>query len=323
MNKIKHLTYIILIAALPSPLMAQACSCGGAPLMGSLDLPSTPAGSWQFALTYEFNSIDDVYFGSDEIDSDERERSVHSGVLEIGYGITERISVSTMITFLQQERNSGLAGGTGESLQTRGIGDGIIMLKYDLILLSILSQTQLSVGGGVKLPLGQSDIKSNGFLLAADMQPGTGSWDGVLWGYAYQGLERSSKLGLFASTLFRFNGSNARFGPQNQGYKFGNELIFKSGANWSPLSLMDYTLALRYRSVRADKFSGVDVPNSGGKWLDLEPGVNFSLSNALRLRASGRIPVYRELEGTQLTTSYTLSLTLFYSILNNEREFEI
>jgi hypothetical protein len=320
-------TLLILILLLPlietDTLMAQACSCGGAPLMSSMDLPSTPAGSWQIGLTYEFNSISDVVSRTTELNDDTRSRSVHSGILEISYGIGNRLSLSTLFTFLQQERNSGIQGGSGEFLRTRGFGDGLFILKYDLFPYTVSSQRQLAVGGGIKIPFGKSSLLSNGSLIAADMQPGTGSWDAVLWGYAYQGLQRYFPAGLFISGTYRFSGGNNRFGSSNEGYKFGNELITTVGINHDPVSFLDYTIAFRYRQVGADSFANGELTNSGGKWLDFAPGIVFNISQSIGLRSSARIPLYRKLEGTQLTTSYSLLFSVFYSISKSKPTFEI
>lgn len=149
---------------LPSAVRPQACSCGGAPLLSSLEVPSTPAGVWHFGLTYEFSSITDVFSGSDKLDDDVRSRRVQSGLFEINYGLTERFSISALFTMLEQERKTRSNFVTSEIVRTRGIGDGLFLLKYAVLPQSIQNRRQLSIGGGVKVPVGQSDITNNNFL---------------------------------------------------------------------------------------------------------------------------------------------------------------
>jgi len=305
---------VILAAGRAVPASGQACSCGGAPLMGSLELPTAPAGSWQFGLTYEYHAIGDVVSGTTELEDDTRRRTVHSGLLEINYGLSARFSASAVLTILQQERTTNSVLGTGELLQTHGVGDGIFMLKYSLLPFSPPAQRQVAAGAGVKMPFGKTSLTANSTLLAADMQPGTGSWDAVLWGYAYQGFYRYLPLGVQATFSYRLNGTNDRFGSGNQSYRFGNEFITTVAANVRPGTLLDYTLGVRYRAVTADEFAGLDLPNSGGKWVNLIPGINVNLTPTYAVRASFTLPVYRKLEGTQLTTSYAFSLSIFYSL---------
>jgi len=311
--------YIIVLLSVLSLLLyekisAQACSCGGAPLLGALDQPSTSAGNWQLGMTYEFNSITDLMAEDSELDDDTRKRKIHSGLIDVSYGLNSRFSVTGLFTLLQQERKTKLPQGTSELLKTTGIGDGILLVKYNLVRQSIQNLRQVTLGAGVKFPVGKSSLESNSALIAADMQPGTGAWDGVLYGYFSQGFFKSVPAGLFASGSYRFTGSNNRFGENLASYEFGDEFISSLGIDFKPGITVSYNLSLRYRHTRADKFAGQSLPNSGGDWLSLVPGVNAALSNALSARISGRIPLYRKLDGTQLTTGYALSISMFYSI---------
>lgn len=293
---------------------AQSCSCGGAPLLGSLDQASISSGSWQLGITYDFNSISDLVAEKSELDDDTRKRKVHSALIDVSYGLSSRFSVTGLLTLLRQERKTKLPQGPGELLKTTGIGDGVLLLKYNLVRQTVQNLRQVTIGAGVKFPLGKSSLKSNSTLISADMQPGTGAWDGLLYGYFSQGFFKSIPLGLFASGSYRLTGSNDRFGDNLASYKFGDEFISSFGINYKPGIMADYNLSLRYRHTGADKFAGESLPNSGGEWLSLVPGVNAALSDALSARISGRIPLYRKLDGTQLTTGYAVTVSMFYSI---------
>jgi hypothetical protein len=315
------LILLILLGVSADITFGQACSCGGAPLMGSLELPATSAGRWQFGLTYEYHSIADVVSITKKLDDNTRRRSVNSALMEISYGISNRFTASALISFLQQQRATTSPIGTGEVLQTRGVGDGLFLLKYNLVPFNVLSQRQVTIGGGVKAPFGRSSLTANNLLISADMQPGTGTWDGILWGYFYQGFFNLAPIGLQATASYRNSGNNDRFGSTGDSYRFGNEFIATGGLGHSPISLFDYTLMLRYRSVTADEFNDVALPNSGGKWLNAVPGVNLNFSRAVSLRVSGQIPLYRRLEGTQLTTSYSLAVSVYFTPLGAQEDF--
>ena len=325
MTKINISTMVLIIGVityLPSAVRPQACSCGGAPLLSSLEVPSTPAGVWHFGLTYEFSSITNVYSGSDKLDDDVRSRRVQSGLFEINYGLTERFSIAGLFTLLEQERKTTSNFVTSEIVRTRGIGDGLFLLKYAVLPQSIRNRRQLSIGGGVKVPVGQSDIKRNNILLAADMQPGTGAWDFVLWGHAQQGLFTKFPITVYSTFSYRLNGTNDRFGQSSLGYKFGNELVTSLAVNFNHMTGINYNLGLRYRSTTADAFDNNDVNNSGGKWLNFVPGLNLNVYEKFGVRGEGELPLYRKLNGTQLTTSYTVSFSLFYTIAPPEKDIK-
>jgi hypothetical protein len=306
-------------------LHAQACCSGGTPLLGSLESMTTPAGTWQFTLTYDYNYLDDVLTGSQKLNDNIRRRATHSSALEISYGLLKNLSLTTMLSFVQQERRitSGQLNEGENLLVTRGIGDAIFLVKYTFSPYNIYRQREISFGLGPKLPLGKSSIKTGGILLPADMQPGTGAWDVVFWGYVSQGF-LPVPLRLVGSVSYRLTGTNYRFGSNafsangfEGGYKFGNEFVSSLGATYSTNFLFDYSLFVRYRSTTSDQFSKFDIPNTGGRWFYLLPGINTKLTNDLLFRISGQVPLYRALEGTQLTTSYSIAFSLFYIISKN------
>ncbi|MFC2094251.1 hypothetical protein ACFLSH_01350 [Bacteroidota bacterium] len=311
----KRLFVLLLIIFCPIEFFSQACCSAGSPLLGSLDVSNASKGELQIGLTYELNSLQDVYAGTVRLDDDLRERRVNSFLLEVNYGLTGRISLTTLFTFINQSRQISSYGNLSSRLNTGGLSDGIILVKYNFIPLSIVDQIELTLGAGAKLPIGNSTLRSDGILIPADMQPGTGSWDGVLWGYFSKGFVPVLPLNIFLNVSYRFNGTNNRFGDSfQQGYTFGNELFVNLGAGYRTDTFFDFTLMLRFRNTTPDKFDGGQLPNTGGNWLYLVPGVNGKINDNFTARLSGQIPLYRNLTGTQLTTTYTASLGLFYSI---------
>ncbi len=164
-----------------------------------------------------------------------------------------------------------------------------------------------------KFPTGASDVTQNGILLPADMQPGSGSWDFVFWSYYSEGFMPDVPLNIFFSASYKLNTSNDRFANSEAGYKFGNEFVSSIGAGYRTDMLFDYSLSLLFRTTAIDQFDNVGVPNTGGIWLYAVPGLNINLTDNFIARFSGQIPIYRNLEGTQLTTTFTLLVSFFYS----------
>jgi hypothetical protein len=167
-------------------------------------------------------------------------------------------------------------------------------------------KTEIAVGGGVKTPTGRSNVVLTG-VAAEDMQPGTGSWDFVVWGYAARQISRG--LELFTGASFRFNGANDR------DYKFGGGIISALGARLKTRGLLDYSFYARYRWADSDQRFGGDVPNTGGNWVYLVPGLTLKVAKSMGLKAEVEIPVYRKLNGfRQFTSTLLLSLSMYYEI---------
>jgi hypothetical protein len=143
------------------------------------------------------------------------------------------------------------------------------------------------------------------------MQPGTGAWDGILWAYVSQGFLPQAPLTIFLTASHRFTDTNYRYGSQQRGYKFGNETLVNVGGGYRT-DEVDVSIILRFRHVRADRFGGFEIPNTGGWWLSAQPGVNIRTLENLSTRVALHVPLYRNLNGIQLTTTYGVSISLFY-----------
>jgi hypothetical protein len=313
---------IICLLFLSKTIFAQACCTAGTPLLGSLEMTLAPKGILQLGLSLEHNSLNDVFDGSNLLFDQERERISESAILEVNYGISNRLSITGLFSYIRQQRIISELDYSDNSLTASGIGDVLLLTKYNLIQSSIFDRQDLSLGIGLKIPTGTSTLKSNGILLPADMQPGSGSWDGILWGYYSKGEIILPDLTLLSSLSYRLNGSNDRFESSAKGYSFGNEFIGSLGFNHPVLTFIDFIIMAKYRNAKQDTFGNQDIPNTGGNWVYLIPGAHFYLSNNISTRIDGEFPIYRNVAGTQLTTTFTASISLFYSLKLNEGSFK-
>jgi len=308
---------VLFVLGLQSLAEGQTCSCAGAPLISSQSVSSVSGGNLLFGLTYEYKDISNIYSGSEPMDHQSVTRNTQSTLLEISYGITDRLTVSGTATFVRKYRETGLQSPVaGDVLITKGIGDGLVMLKYVLHQNTIQEQYQLAVGGGAKVPFGRSNLTQDGLTLNADMQPGSGAWDGVIWSYFSKSFAPATTLNFFLYSTYRRTGTNQRFGD-NDRYKFGNELIVNTGVSNKINSKLSYIAMAGYRSTSSDMRNGNPMPDTGGKWVSLNPSLRYQLSNGISLKASGQIPIYQHLNGLQPTTAFSTSLSVFYNFSEN------
>jgi hypothetical protein len=102
----KYLLIVALLAFIPRMGYAQAC-CGGMGGMGTagtrFGLGTAGAKSLQLQLAYDLNYMNGIYDGNVRLEDDDRQRIIHSGILEANYGITRRLSVAGIMTYVGQE----------------------------------------------------------------------------------------------------------------------------------------------------------------------------------------------------------------------------
>ncbi|HKJ33204.1 MAG TPA: hypothetical protein VKA34_15320 [Balneolales bacterium] len=302
---------------------AQTCSCAGPPLLSSQDIASTTRGNLLTVLTFDFHNISNLYSGSEKLTNRSFHRYTGSFLLEADYGITNKLTFIFMLSYVHKERETFHRGvNTVSNVTTNGLGDASLILRYTLHKNRFGQQYEITAGGGVHIPTGESRQESaDGIQYQADMQPGTGAWGGILWAHASKTFLPASTINAFAILTYQFNGSNDRYRNSYMDYHFGNFLIGTLGLSNKFGKGFQYTAILRYRNVRHDEINGNDVATTGGRWFSVAPGINYQINNRWTARLSGQIPVYQYVNNTQPTTRFTTSVSLFYSFKKNPFSF--
>jgi hypothetical protein len=306
----------LFIFAAPFGSAAQTCCSGGVPLGGSLGLGTAKSQSLQVLVTYDYNAINDLVSFSEQLNDDTRSRTTQSSIIEINYGLNNRWSFTGVVPFVRQTRS--IQAFSGEDFTAvQGLGDMVFLAKYRLINPENQSGIDWVAGVGPKIPTAKTDhVNNQGLVMAADIQPGSGSLDGIFWSYFLKSrFLKNPNLGLVAVTTFRYSGKNKNYN-ETQTYRFGNEFQFNLGLNYSTFVKrpVDFSTFIRYRKQTEDLIDGGVFPSSGGQWIYAIPGVNISFSPSWSFRLSGDVPLYRKLDGTQLTTSYKITAALLFNI---------
>lgn len=292
---------------------AQTCSCAGAPLLGAQSSAPVFGGDLFIGISHEYHDISRLYVNGDLVENESTFRTTQSTLMEVHYGLSAKLSISGTLTHVRKYRQTGLHTQNPQSLTVSGVGDGLVMLKYKLFDRRKPPSLQATIGSGLKVPLGSFDVRNNGFLLNADMQPGTGAWDSIVWSELTSSFDSSFPLNLFLIASYRSTGSSERFGT-NDIYQFGNELITTAGGSTSLGEKIGYTAVLQYRSASSDKRNEVQQPNTGGFWISHISKISYSINDRYSVQIDGRIPLMQELNGLQPTTSYAVTFSFFVNL---------
>ncbi len=280
--------------------LAATCSCAGVPLLNSLDSSSVEPGTLHMSLNWEYHEISDLVSGSDDLsDETDRERSSQSTLLQFNYGFSEHWSVAAMFSYVRHERQVGISQFGKQS--SSGISDSVVLAKFTPIYITPFESNELAFGLGARIPTGD-DSAGGDITLAEDMQPGTGAWAGMLWINYARTFDPAAKLQFLAISNYTWNGDNDR------NYQFGHELNLSAGFGYQTEVDWGFSGLLHYRTTDADQRNEVEIPNTGGEWLYFVPALQYQLTTKTALKISGRLPVYRDLNGAlQFTTSYAVS----------------
>lgn len=170
-------------------------------------MPNEGKGILTFGLKYDHNNLNTLKAGTGKSDDDSRKRITNSLLLGLGYGITDNLSLETLLTWVNQTRTISKSGNENIA-ETTGIGDAVFLVKYAIPDL-LGANTVLNIDVGSKAPLGKSDISSGqGILLTADLQPGTGARDGLGWLSIYKESGFRPSATFSGSITYKLTGQN-------------------------------------------------------------------------------------------------------------------
>ena len=297
---------------------AQTCCSGGVPLSGNIGLPYADDQSLQVSLSYDLNLLRDLKAGTETLNDNSRERTTNTYLLQIGYSFSPRISFEVLLPYITQKREITQFGRVTET-STSGLGDLAVLLKYSLVN---NPSWLLQAGAGLKFATGSSNEMDGPITLTADLQPGSGASDALLWSSASYIFGNRPSMSLNAVVSCRITGSNDEY-LNVFTYEFGNEVSAILGmADQFVLggSVFNPSLALRYRKAQTDRQNDVELPNTGGEWLFLKPGIIYKLPSNKSLSLNTEIPLIADVGGTQLTPTIRVNLGFLFTINFNDEK---
>ena len=291
-------------------MLAQCCS-GGVPMSGNIGLPSSDKGTWQFTANYDLNVLETLKAGTETLDDRSRRRETHALLIEAGYSFNEKLSADLFLSFVRQERTINQRGLSEDFVYTQGIGDGVLLVKYKLL-------PKFTAGLGVKIPTGAADrIRDNGTFLNADLQPGSGAWDQVLYGSYTSQLKFRPTLTFSATAIHRFTGTNNNYfdnGITSSTYTFGDETqVIVALADRLTLGrvILDPSPKFRYRHAGRDFFNDAEFPASGGDFVFINPGLSYAINPKLSYQFNVELPIFARVTDTQLSPTVRFNTGLF------------
>jgi hypothetical protein len=217
--------------------------------------------------------------------------------LDLAYGITSRASVFGVLPLVVAKDHEHFddVGTPDEHFTnadgTRGFGDVAFGARYTLLV----KTNDLLMGSvSAKVPTGAYKLlDGEGAVNEPTIQPGTGSYDGVVALY-YARHQFPKAVEWFVSGSWRINGRN----PLE--YRVGDEAVVTAGASYSAGQRWVFSLQVSGRHAGRDDFRGEGVPSTGSDAFALAPGVRFRTGDRLELYGYVQLPVYQDVNEAQL-----------------------
>lgn len=307
--------YLFVIALLFCQWKAatQSCCSGGVPLSSNLGMPSAQTGITQLRLAYDYNSLNTLKAGWKGLEDNSRKRLTQTALFSWGLSLSEKWSAEGIFSYIWQERRITQDVGV-DIAKADGIADAVFLLNYSIWTSKDYSSSwRVALGG--KLPFGNFNQTDNrGLILSAELQPGSGAFDAILWTQWTQTLSTRPSTTFNITTAYSYKGKNKQY-LGGETYQFGNEWQLSLGVADRLLmgsNLLDIGLGLRYRWAAADLFNQAVLPATGGQWLFANPSIAWWLSPNFSLDFNGTFPILAYVKDTQFSPTIRLNMGLFY-----------
>ncbi|WP_045113911.1 hypothetical protein [Microscilla marina] len=209
----KKIVLIIILASFA--LSSQACDVCGCRL-GGVYFGILPMHTTHFiGLRYSQAAFKaSVTYGNNQYIANESSEDIYRRVDLMGrYSISRRLQVNFIVPYLMNDMN-----GSHQQVQSAGMGDPMVLLYYNLFNTANSGvsfwQHSLSLGGGLKMPVGEYQKLDDGLIINPNFQLGSGSLDYLL---SMNYTLRYKKTGVNIESGYKMNTKNS------EGYRFGNQ----------------------------------------------------------------------------------------------------
>ena len=328
MKKIILASCLLLSANL---VYSQGCCSGGSgsPISGAaasgvlLENQMEISTSYQFISSHLFktnNNKDTVSILSDTLRSDYL-------FFRTDYGLSEKLTMSVALGYFLDKS----IVNRNESYSVSGVSDLILFPRYNVFNFKKENhRTELTLGLGLKLPIGShtdsSLLVSNpifGDIYAYNppiAQLTNGSQDAMFYAFIFRTYPKK-KFSVFANSLFikkAFNSLGEKFGDYSSMSVFFSKSLPKN---------FGLTAQLKYEHVgEIEAAHGVDLVNynvelesTGLSKMLFVPQLSYS-KNGFTYFATADLPLYEDLNGSQFSTQYQVTVGLSYRFLLKEAE---
>jgi hypothetical protein len=188
-----------------------------------------------------------------------------------------------------------------ESWSFTDIGDVSLIGRYRLPFHGTAERrVTAGINFGLQLPTGATDVTNpDGEQAERSLQPGSGTMGGAIGAYVQQKLPAHGSL-WFAQVYYR------HALEADQGYEPGSHFGMDVGYNHNFGDHLGAVVQLNLVLRGRDEGPAAEPEDSGGEYLSLSPGLNYTLGRLWQAYGYIQLPLYQHVNGVQLTADWSV-----------------
>lgn len=307
MKRYTIIAVTICLLFLSHQTIAQCCAAGN-PITDDGSAGGGGKNFFEVSLLGTYSYSDIYYDGSKKSDYEYIDYSyfLYSSA-NFSYGVTDRLKLNAEIGYFFAKAQYFIFD---QNRNATGLGDLVIGAQY-LAYKNTQRSFNIFPRFRITIPVGTFDQVDGSVVLPIDIQPSSGSFK-YHFGLLFSKLYMDGNLAFFFDNSFEIS---QRIETDRTNYKYGN-LISNSlyaGYNFTH----NFTFALQLRSQYRDRASDKNkeqINATGGHVMFIAPQLRYNFYDTWNVSLKYDYPFYKNMNGTQLTNNYVLSLRLSKSL---------
>jgi Putative MetA-pathway of phenol degradation len=297
-------------------IISQCCSPGN-PIGGAINLGTIENGTWKLIGSYRHSYSGRYFEGTKAINPYFVKNGYfdHIGIV-ISHAISSRITFDIETNYFLRKSQVYLDGIIPEQKTGFGIADLVIVPKFNLFR---KNNWEITMGLGLKIPVGPYNKKFNGAIAELDIQPSSGAFDIIPSLFIMKNIPEH-QLRFFIYHRSEFKGTN----PLR--YQYGNLYSTSFYISHSLSSHWDFIIQLRNELRSMDKRPAQTAPYevekisiSGSNKIFFTPQINFNANPTWNFSVLVDIPVYQYYNEQQLANTYAIGIVLYKKIMGKTK----
>jgi len=288
----------------------QCCSAGN-PLGSNGINDGLPVKEWQFLTSYKHSLSKNYYHKDHQVEVPVVERSYYDyQSFSVSYGVFEWMNAGAEIGYFYNKTQILEPGQETDKISAHGIGDLAVNLRF-LPVKSLRRTSQFIVSGGVRIPVGAFEEQIDGVTVPVSLQPSSGALK-INASLYYSFPTSSRKLLVNSFALYEYSNTIKK------GYfiyQYGDFFQFSSGAQYNLNKHFSFLLNVKYEFRGQDQRENDEIVESSGSHLVLvNPQITCNLKHGWSIMLLSDMPVYKYVNGEQLTNSFAVQVSLYKRI---------
>jgi len=290
--------------------IGQCCSAGN-PVGGDGSNDGLGKNDLRIFASYKYSLSRDYFHYDDKIDVPNMEKSYFDfNMISVVYGLLPRISLYSDLGYFIDKVQEVKINNEKEIIKSHGLGDLGFNVRY-IAMKTVKPVSQLVFSGGIKIPIGAFNEEMDGITIPISLQPSSGAFKynaSVFYSRKYA----NRKFGW--NSLVLFETSNTI----NKGflvYKYGNFCQLSFAGSYHVIENLILTGNLKYEWRGHDKReSNIKIESTGSSVFYVNPQLIYNLRHKWAILLMTDIPVYKYVNGYQLTNKFSFQFGLRRSL---------